>query len=150
MDIHGGATLLQVFDMPVAIRFYRDVLGFTIVGTYEPGEDCNWAWLKLNDAEVMLNTAYEKEHRPASPDPARIASHEDSCLFFGCKDLDAAYQHLRSHGVNLNQPKVAPYGMKQLWFSDPDGYGLCFQWPATKESSDHWAEEYGREPKATA
>lgn len=150
MEIHGLAPLLQVFDMPTAIRFYRDVLGFTIVSTSEPGDDCNWAWLKLNGAEVMLNTAYEKEQRPASPDSARIASHEDTCLFFGCKDLDAAYQHLRSHGVNLNQPKVASYGMKQLWFSDPDGYGLCFQWPATKESSDRWAEEYGLEPKATA
>lgn len=24
MDIHGIAPLLQVFDMPTAIRFYRD------------------------------------------------------------------------------------------------------------------------------
>lgn len=98
----------------------------------------------------MLNTAYEKEHRPASPDPARVACHEDTCLFFGCKNLDAAYQHLLSHGVNLNEPKVAPYGRKQLWFSDPDGYGLCFQWPTAKENQDRWAEEYRLEPKAVA
>ena len=32
-------------------------------------------------------------------------------------------------GLNVNEPKVAPYGMRQLWFKDPDGYGLCFQWP---------------------
>jgi glyoxylase I family protein len=31
----------------------------------------------------------------------------------------------------VNEPKVAPYGMKQLYVRDPDGYGLCFQWPAT-------------------
>jgi hypothetical protein len=42
---------------------------------------------------------YESDKRPASPDPARIASHDDTCLFFGCKDLDAAYQHLRASGV---------------------------------------------------
>lgn len=150
MDIHGVTPLLQVFDMPAAIRFYRDVLGFTIVNTSEPGDDCNWAWLKLNGADVMLNTADEKEHRPATPDRVRIASHEDTCLFFGCKDVDAAYQHLRSHGVNLNEPKIAPYGMKQLWFRDPDGYGLCFQWPTTKESQDRWAQEYGLEPTAIA
>ncbi|MFZ0731277.1 MAG: VOC family protein [Candidatus Sulfotelmatobacter sp.] len=29
MDIHGVAPLLQVYDMPTSIRFYRNVLGFT-------------------------------------------------------------------------------------------------------------------------
>ena len=28
--------------------------------------------------------------------------------------------------------------MKQLWFTDPDGYGLCFQWPATQETYNSW------------
>jgi hypothetical protein len=23
---------------------------------------------------------------------------------------------------------VAPYGMKQMYLHDPDGFGLCFQW----------------------
>ncbi len=148
MDIHGVAPLLQVFDMPTAIRFYRDVLGFQLTNTSEPGDDCNWCLLKLNGAEVMLNTAYEADQRPSNPDIARRAAHEDTCLFFGCKDLDAAYQQLRTHGVTLNPPKVAPYGMKQLWFSDPDGYGLCFQWPATQENHDRWEKAYGLETKS--
>jgi len=25
---------------------------------------------------------------------------------------------------------VAPYGMKQMYLADPDGYGICFQWTA--------------------
>jgi hypothetical protein len=33
---------------------------------------------------------------------------------------------------NVKEPKVAPYGMKQLYVRDPDGYNLCFQWPATQ------------------
>ena len=28
----------------------------------------------------------------------------------------------------VKEPKVAPYGMKQLYLTDPDGYLLCFQW----------------------
>jgi uncharacterized glyoxalase superfamily protein PhnB len=133
MDIQGVTPLLQVFDMPAAIRFYRDVLGFNVLQTSQPGDDCNWAWLKLNGAELMLNTAYEAEQRPAAPDSARVAAHDDTCLFFACQDLDAAYQHLRAHNVNLKPPKVAPYGMKQLWLHDPDGYGLCFQCPAKQQ-----------------
>lgn len=147
MDIHGMAPLLQVFDMPTAIRFYRDVLGFQVWGTSEPGDNCNWAGLRLHGAEVMLNTAYEADCRPPAPDRERIAAHQDTCLFFGCQDLDAAYRHLRTHGVNLPEAKVAPYGMKQLWFRDPDGYGLCFQWPATQETHDAWVKRYGIEPK---
>jgi glyoxylase I family protein len=150
MDIHGVCPLIEVFDMPTAIRFYRDVLGFTIVDRSQPSDDCNWSWLRLNEAEIMLNTAYEKEYRPAAPDPARVAAHKDTCLFFGCKDLDGAYQHLRGHGVTLKEPKVAPYGMKQLWFTDPDGFGLCFQWPVSKESQQRWEQEYGLKPEALA
>ena len=91
----------------------------------------------------MLNTAYEAGHRPPAPDPARISAHQDTCLFFGCKDLHLAYSHLLAHGVDLKEPKVAPYGMRQLWFKDPDGYGLCFQWPATQETHDAWVKSYG-------
>ena len=154
MDIHGVAPLLQVFDMPTAIRFYRDVLGFTVTHTSEPlsalGDDCNWCGLKLNGADVMLNTAYEPGQRPLAPDPARVAAHDDTCLFFGCEDLDAAYRHLSDHGVNLKEPKVAPYGMRQLYFKDPDGYGLCFQWPASQKWHDEWVEAYGIQPKTVS
>jgi glyoxylase I family protein len=112
MDIHGVAPLIQVFDMPTSIRFYRDVLGFTVWSTSQPGDDCNWAGLRLNGAEVMLNTAYEADLRPAAPDPKRIAAHDDTCLFFGCEDLDAAYQHLRAHGAESrtlrNEAVVGP------------------------------------------
>lgn len=78
----------------------------------------------------MLNTAYEQEYRPAQSDAMRVAAHSDTCLYFSCPDVDAAYQHLRAHGLEVEEPKVAPYGMKQLYVKDPDGYNLCFQWSA--------------------
>lgn len=129
--------------MPTAIHFYRDVLGFELVNTSRPGDDCDWAALRLNGAEIMLNTAYEADQRPPVPDPARVAAHADTVVFFGCQDLDAAYQHLRAHGLDVKEPKIAPYGMKQLWLGDPDGYGLCFQWPATRQLLDEWRNRYG-------
>jgi hypothetical protein len=59
-----------------------------------------------------------------------VAAHDDTALFFRCRDLEGAYAHLRAKGLDVQKPKVAPYGMKQLWLEDPDGYTLCFQWPA--------------------
>ena len=95
----------------------------------------------------MLNTAYEADDRPRHPIPQASPVHNDTCLFFGCEDLDTAYQHLRAHGLNVKEPKIAPYGMKQLWFTDPDGYGFCFQWPATQKTHDQWVEAYGMSRK---
>ena len=134
LAVKGLAPLLQVFEMPTAIRFYRDVLGFTVTGTSPALSDnpdhVNWCMLDLNGATIMLNTAYDPEDQPAVPDAARWSGHQDTGLFFGCPDVDGAYQYLLARGVKLNAPKVAPYGMKQLYLTDPDGYGLCFQWKA--------------------
>jgi catechol 2,3-dioxygenase-like lactoylglutathione lyase family enzyme len=125
------APLVQVFDMPTSIAFYRDVLGFEVVTTSAPrGEHFDWAMLRLNGVELMLNTAYEEDARPAAPDAVRFAAHDDTCLYFGCPDVDAAYAYLRARGVNVKEPHVAHYGMKQLYLHDPDGYNLCFQWPS--------------------
>jgi glyoxylase I family protein len=130
LKVEGVCPLLWVFDMPKAIGFYRDLLGFEVVSTDRPGNDCDWALLRLNDTEIMLNTLYEKDERPAYPDPARINAHGDTTLYFGCRDVDAAYKHLRLAGLDVKEPVVRDYGMKQLGLKDPDGYGLCFQWRA--------------------
>jgi catechol 2,3-dioxygenase-like lactoylglutathione lyase family enzyme len=130
LAITGSVTLLQVFDMPTSLHFYRDLLGFQVVQRSQPGDDCGWAWLRLNEVALMLNTAYEPAHRPAHPDPARIQAHEDVTLYFGCPDVDAAYSFLQSIGIPASEPKTAPYGMRQLSFRDPDGYGICCQWAA--------------------
>ena len=45
----------------------------------------------------------------------------------GVLDPDAAAAHLAEKGIAFDGPRVAPYGMKQLWVRDPDGYMLCFQ-----------------------
>jgi len=128
IQLSGTVTLLQVFDMPTSLRFYRDLLGFTVIQQSQPVDRCGWAWLRRDDTELMLNTAYEDASRPAGPDPDRIQAHGDTILYFGCPDVDAAYAFIRSKGIPASAPKNAPYGMRQLHFQDPDGFGICFQW----------------------
>jgi hypothetical protein len=79
----------------------------------------------------MLNTLYEKQNRPPTRDPDRIAIHNDVTLFVQCPDLDAAYTHLRQRGVDAQPPVNRDYGMTQLTINDPHGYCLCFQHPVT-------------------
>jgi glyoxylase I family protein len=129
IEVRGVCTLLLVFDMPTALRFYRDVLGFEIVETSHPGvgDGVDWCYLRLQSADLMLNAAYEEPERPSAPEYSRVAAHADTCLYFGCPDVDGAYRHLRSKGIDVQAPTIAHYGMKQLYVSDPDGYLLCFQ-----------------------
>jgi glyoxylase I family protein len=132
IEVQSVCALLQVFDMPTSVRFYRDILGFEIVQTSpREGDQFDWGWLRLNNANLMLNTAYEQDDRPSQPDPIRLRAHRDTCLYFGSPDVDAVYRHLIAHGLEVQEPKVAPYGMKQLYVDDPDGYALCFQWPTS-------------------
>ena len=132
LRITGLTPLIQVYDMPEAIRFYCEGLGFEIVansGEIESpeGRFFDWAWLRLGGADLMLNTAYDPGERPPERDPARQAAHRDTGLFFACPDVDAAAAELRGRGLDVKGPATAPYGMRQLWLRDPDGYEICFQ-----------------------
>jgi len=103
LKVEGVCPLLWVFDMPRAIAFYSDLLGFEVVSTDRPGRECDWALLRLNDTEIMLNTLYESDERPPHPDPARVKAHGDTTLYFACRDLDAAYNHLRLAGLGVKE-----------------------------------------------
>ena len=146
LAVRGLAPLLQIFDMPTSIRFYRDVLGFEVVETSQPtapGDCFHWALLSHGGVELMLNTAYEDDDRPPAPDPARAAAHADTAIFFGCPDVDGAYEHLRAQDVRVDAPTLTSYGFKGFSVADPDGYQLCFHWPATEEALEGWRTRYG-------
>ena len=125
--------LIQVYSMPRSLAFYRDILGFEVGADSGDGDDSSWVWLRLNGLNLMLNDQYEPGYVPDAPPAERVKWHQDTCLYFGCPDVDGAYAYLVSKGLDIEPPKIAPYGMKQLYLSDPDNYGICFQWPAEKQ-----------------
>jgi catechol 2,3-dioxygenase-like lactoylglutathione lyase family enzyme len=130
LNLQGFVPLIQVYDMRRAIGFYRDILGFEILSQSSQGEVFDWAMLGRGTMRLMVNTAYESEGRPDTPEPQRVAAHKDTALFFDCPDPEAAYEYLRSHDIRAMAPVITGYGMKQVYLSDPDGYELCFQCPA--------------------
>lgn len=132
MAIGTATALFQVFDMNASVAFYRDALGFELID-HSPeieaseGRYFHWCWLRRDAANIMLNTAYEANERPAAPDTARREAHRDTCLYINCDDVDALHTELAGRGVDSRAPKDAPYGMRQLYVGDPDGFQLCFQ-----------------------
>lgn len=130
LALTGSVPLFQVFDMPTAVAFYCDVLGFGLhahsdyVETAE-GRFFHWCWLRNGGAEVMLNTAYDAGERPAAPDAARWAAHGDVCLSIGCDDVEALRARLSQQGYAA-PPAVSANGMRSVSIKDPDGYRLMF------------------------
>ena len=110
--LEGVCALLQVFDMRRSFAFYRDVLGFAVVESAPPGDEWDWCMLRQDDTYLMLNTMYERDQRPEAPDPVRVAAHADTTLYFRCRDLDAAYAHVREHGIAAELSVVRDYGMR--------------------------------------
>ncbi|MFN8653671.1 MAG: VOC family protein [Gemmatimonadales bacterium] len=135
LDLRGVCPLLAVFDMPRAIAFYRDILGFEVVASAPSNpkghpDGFGWAWLRHGTSEVMLNTLHDPDDpRPPQPDASRVDAHADTIIYLGAPEVDAVYRHLQAAGVAAEPPTNAPYGMRQLYTRDPDGFGICFQWP---------------------
>jgi glyoxylase I family protein len=129
--LDGMAPLLQVYDMPVSIRFYRDVLGFEVIAMNDgaEGDDADWVHLRISGAELMLNTAYERDKRPPLPLPEKLKAHGDTSLYFGCKDIKKAHERLSNFGIAHEGPLVTGYGWDAIHFFDPDGYTICLHWP---------------------
>lgn len=125
----GMAPLLQVFDMPTSLHFYRDVLQFQVLQSSGEGDDVDWVLLQQSSVEIMLNTAHEKEHRPLMPDTQRNKAHADISMHFGCPEIERLYDYLVEKGIQVTKPEITGYGWKALNVVDPDGYQLCFHWP---------------------
>jgi glyoxylase I family protein len=124
--LKGMAPLIQVYDMQEAVDFYCKKLDFTLKDASEPFD---WVWLTFGDCDLMLNTMYDEGERPAKRDECRHLGHQDTCLFFGCPDVQSTYEILIARGLKIDPPDITKYNFKAISVTDPDGYGLCFHWP---------------------
>lgn len=125
----GLTPLIQVFDMTASLAFYRDLLGFTVVSCSpevetKEGRFSHWMWLRFGKADIMLNTKYDSNERPAQR-PRKMST--DVAFYIHCSDVQLAYQELTGRGLKTAPPVVAGYGNKLFDVVDPDGYTVVFQ-----------------------
>jgi glyoxylase I family protein len=123
----GGLTpMLEVYDLPRSLAFYRDVLGAELT----MGDDSWWCMLRIGEAQIMLNTAYEDDERPPMPEPRRVRAHADTSLYFSTLDPYAVYANFRQKQWPATEPSLTSYGMLEVTAQDPDGFQLVFLRPA--------------------
>jgi catechol 2,3-dioxygenase-like lactoylglutathione lyase family enzyme len=99
---------LVVRDYDEAIRFYTDVLGFTLVEDEDRGNGKRWVRVSAGGgAELLLTRAVtpEQESRIGNQTGGRVF------LVFETDDFERDYSLFRSRGVTvLESPRVEPYG----------------------------------------
>ena len=123
-SIRQLCPLLAVQDIDRSIEFYRDRLGFSIVGKADSEGKIFWCCLERDGASVMLQQA-DEEDGPAEGRGRGVT------FYYVCNDADAIYGELSSRGLKLDAPRVAYYGMNQLFVPEPDGYAICFESPVS-------------------
>jgi methylmalonyl-CoA epimerase len=112
---------ITVRDMDRAVAFYRDVLGFEVLGQLVlDGGTFKLVYLQAGTGRIELFAFTEKGR--ASDTQNRDQDLGLKHVAFSVDDVDAVAHRLKAHGVPLTlEPLDAPGGVRLAFFHDPDG-----------------------------
>jgi catechol 2,3-dioxygenase len=132
-----GHVHLKVSDLPRAVAFYRDALGFELMERYGPSA----AFLSAGGYHhhLGLNTW---ESRGGSPPPrGSTGLYHVAILYPTRKELARALKRLLDHGVGIDG--ASDHGVSEaIYLHDPDGNGIEIyrdrpreEWPREADGS---------------
>ncbi|HVV24033.1 MAG TPA: VOC family protein [Pseudonocardiaceae bacterium] len=119
MDVLGSRMLLRSVDPARGRRFYRDVLGLAVYREFGDPDDpslvffLGGGFLEVSGGTVSGGTASGGTDGPAGGSLS---------LWLQVRDVDAEHERLTGLGVVIARPpKTEPWGLREMWISDPDG-----------------------------
>ena len=104
------SPVFPVSDIPSALSFYCDVLGFKLDWTW--GEPPTHASVGRDGVDIMLALNLPK------------AGSGDA--YVGLKGVESYFAELKARQVPLGELADRPYGMRDFPVKDPDGNRLVF------------------------
>ena len=108
--------VLQVSDVTKSQAFYRDVLGFTINGTWGDGPE--FSIIQRGKVTIALDR---------SRDDAPIPVNQYWAAYFYVDDADAVFEEFKAKGADvIRGPEDSFYGMREIDVRDPDGHIIAF------------------------
>ncbi|MGH9777283.1 MAG: VOC family protein [Candidatus Acidiferrales bacterium] len=119
-------AMIYVRRIELALRFYRDRLGFRLIETFRWQGRAVYARLRSprGNTSIALHLP-ERGDRPNTKSGIR--------LYFEVKNLDPLCARLKKAGVKFKQmPKRMPWGWTHAYLKDPDGYELSLYWAGAK------------------
>ena len=101
-----------------SIKFYQDVLGFTLYDSYSPASDVKIAF--MSDGHGLKIELIEK----VMIDQNR---HSNISIGFEVDDINETKHYLENKGVKIiSGPTSLPHGVKLIHARDPNGISLGF------------------------
>jgi catechol 2,3-dioxygenase-like lactoylglutathione lyase family enzyme len=117
-NIRLDHSVIAVSDWDVSNRFYRDVLGATLV-EHGPGR---WAY-RLGDTQLNVHGPGVDVSSNVARLPVRPGNSDLCFVWPGA--IDEAVEHLGRHGVEVETGPVERLGAQghgtSVYFRDPDG-----------------------------
>ena len=122
-----GGTIVMVSDQQKALEFYTQKLGFEEkenqdFGTYK------WIEVRPKNSDVPISLMNPKiiDAPPAVKEKLKTKIGTDTGIWFYAKDIHTTYQHLKSNGVEITEPKKQPWGavMSEFYDQDKNKYSL--------------------------
>ncbi len=108
--------VFTVRDLDEALKYYRDMLGFSIAWSW--GDPTSRAGVALDDIEIQLEGAGLGS--PSGP----------SVVYCHMTGVDAYYEACRARGATIAMELgVRPWGMRDFRIQDPSGNRIGFASP---------------------
>ncbi|KQN40588.1 hypothetical protein ASG37_02015 [Sphingomonas sp. Leaf407] len=117
--LHHVAIIASDYDR--SKRFYRDVLGLSVIREVYRAERKSWKCdLAIGSAQIELFTFPDSPARPSRPEALGLRH-----LAFTVADIDAEVARLAGHGVPCEPVRIDEHtGQRFTFFTDPDGLPL--------------------------
>jgi predicted enzyme related to lactoylglutathione lyase len=111
MEVLASRVLLRPADLATSLAFYRDTLKLPIFREFATPEGTGTVF--------FLGGGYlEVSGRAEGPHPPGVE------LWLQVRDIEATRRELDGVPI-LREPKREPWGLIEMWISDPDGVRIC-------------------------
>lgn len=135
--LHALVPSLGVSDLRRSIAFYRDFFGFEPMDSAEDAEGAPlWVWLRSGKAELMLQQLDPDAQITLDP-----ALGHSWVLYLRLADLPRIRDRLAAAGVEVSAVTSTPYGARECFARDPDGYSLWLSAPGASRGSAEGDDE---------
>lgn len=112
---------LTVKDLPASLKWYTEVVGFTIDQRHEHEGKLMGVSLKAGDVSILLN------QDDGAKGADRVKGEGFSLYFTTTQDVDEIARRIKDNGGTLlSEPADTPWGARMFRIQDPDGFRFAF------------------------
>lgn len=124
MEFKSLSPDLMVEDVSKAIAWYRETLGFEVIGTAPDADAPIWAMLRAGAVTLMFETrsSIEQGFSQLAGKPIGVTGS----LYMDVDDADGLYAAIHEKARVVVEPHLTFYGAREFYIEDPNGYILGF------------------------